>query len=400
MSEFNTEKWKTKNSLQQIDNNDDLLDNNEDIINVNLHECKLHKHTELNLSNLNLNDIPSELKNFIWLEKLIIKNNNLKYLMTYYLPPNLKYLDASNNYINEITGGKLPDTLENVNLSNNNIRNILGIFCKIKYLNLSNNYININSRFIPKSIITLDISRNNEFINDRFDIDSNLESLILDNTKIISITNLPNSITEISASRCELNVIMNIPSKLKKINISNNHLELFPDFPNSTEIININNNYIKNISYLPNILQFLDISNNKMLADDVDKLIKQHPYVNIISRSQNQPDNNTDYINLPSIIKTPQNLNRSRHISVSSNNRSRSNSSNDRSNFDIFKDYDRSRYNTSSSNRNNYYKSFDNNLNLLNNRMRYYNNTRRTISSSDFSKLNPHYIVHTEEYDI
>ncbi len=104
---------------------------------------KLEKVETLDLSNLGLTIIPTELGLFINLQKLSLAYNNIAEIKNLNFLKELKWLDLSNNRIEEIHNLYPLQQLTYLNLSNNRIKEIINLdpLQQLRYLELSCNQI-------------------------------------------------------------------------------------------------------------------------------------------------------------------------------------------------------------------------------------------------------------------
>lgn len=123
---------------------------------------------ELSLTRLELPQVDflsaSRIKTWTYLEKLDLSRNNLSEIDAIESIKNLKTVDISYNYIEELGNISLPN-LQNFILRNNYIRTFpVFEFCKkLKYLDLRNNLISdllpLNANYIP-NLKSLDLRNN------------------------------------------------------------------------------------------------------------------------------------------------------------------------------------------------------------------------------------------------
>lgn len=207
-----------------------------------LEQSKFTKKKRLFLNSLSLTEIPN-LKDFNWIEEIILNDNLLTKINSNYLPTNLVSLELNKNKftsfnIDNIIGLK---NIKILDINNNNITEFNGSdFTNIKYLSISSN--NMIKIIIPP----------------------NIEELIISNNKLESLCNLPNSLIELDCNNNNLIEILNINENIKVIDASFNKLTEMPDLPNSIINVNISDNNISVIKKLPNSIEELNVKNNKI----------------------------------------------------------------------------------------------------------------------------------------
>ena len=237
----------------------------------------LTKITNLNISN---NDIVSEdlgeIENLKSLEIFYAENCNL-YDISKITSKNLKDINLSNNYIDEISSLNNNKDLISINLSNNNIKDIssLSASSNLKNLNVGENIVNNNGASVVKNfnkLENLNISNGSITSIDTLKNLTMLKGINLDGNKILDLSPLNNkqNLEVLSLSDCNINnnqlKSINSLNNLKEIDISNNNITSIESLNNSKNIVylDVSENEIKDISSLSqfNKIEDLDISNN------------------------------------------------------------------------------------------------------------------------------------------
>ncbi|CAD2092330.1 leucine-rich repeat protein [Plasmodium vinckei lentum] len=227
--------------------------------------------SSLNCSYKNIEYIPKEIINYIYLKYINLSNNKIENISNLYKLDNILFLDISYNLINNL------DEIKSLHLKN------------CIYMNISHNSINIINDIKMKNIIELDLSYNNiENLNIYFP--ETLKNLNMSNNNIKNI--------------CFKNKLENI----ELLDISSNPIEdlnFYEIIPN-IKTLKLNDNYslpINNLSELNHFknIQFLDMENYLHFKDKSYTEIKQILF-------QNTPDVNLKKFNGNLIIK-----NQSRH---------------------------------------------------------------------------------------
>ena len=127
--------------------------------------CKNKKLLYLDLSKMGLNEIPKELKDLPWLERLSISNNNIEDISILQYLPNLHKLAFSNNRIEDLSPLLTNKRLKFLFMKNNLVKDISPL-CKLKTLKkieANNNKIsNIGSiEELKENLVFLDFENNN-----------------------------------------------------------------------------------------------------------------------------------------------------------------------------------------------------------------------------------------------
>jgi hypothetical protein len=221
---------------------------------------KNYKLPELKLTNLRT--IPEELKNFIWLKKLILSGSTFNEIRN--LPPNLEELLLIDLTIDEIDGETLPDSLTFLLLIKSGTSKIVNLKNSIVKLVLMDNLINEISNF-PNSLELLNLENN--VILDIPPLPQNLKVLNLSNNLIDDehMPILPNGIETIKVAHNKLCDVFKIPNSVKILDLSHNKcVHELPDmnFDNKLEKIDISYTMIDNIDnlYMCENLTHIDVS--------------------------------------------------------------------------------------------------------------------------------------------
>ncbi|CXI39488.1 leucine-rich repeat protein [Plasmodium berghei] len=209
--------------------------------------------SNLNCSYKNIEYIPKEIIEYIYLKYIDMSHNKIENISNLYKLDNILFLDTSYNLINNL------DEIKSMYLKN------------CIYMNISHNSINIIKDIKMKNIIELDLSYNNI---------ENLDIYFPESLKNLNMSN--NNIKNI----CFKNKLEN----LELLDISSNPIEnlnFYEIIPN-IKTLKLNDNYslpINNLSELNNFknIQFLDMENYLHFKDISYTEIKQILF-------QNTPD--------------------------------------------------------------------------------------------------------------
>jgi len=187
---------------------------------------------ELNLSHLNLSEIPSEINELFHLQILNLRQNNITEIKNLDALVYLTDLDLFSNQINEIKNLDSLVNLNNLYLGSNQITEIKNL----------DNLVNLSSLNLNENKIT-------EIKN--LDILVNLSSLHLNNNEITEIKNLENLVN------------------LSNLNLNNNKITEIKNLDNLVNLssLNLNNNKITEIKNLDNLanLSSLSLSHNQVV---------------------------------------------------------------------------------------------------------------------------------------
>jgi hypothetical protein len=363
-----------------------------------LKESEETKNSELKLIDVNFFFFPDRVKDFFWVEKLILDNNKITKLdETFLFLKNLKYLEIKNNKIICLQCDYLPDTLETFIFTGNQTLRILNLKNGLKYINFSRNEIRNIESPIPESVIELNLSNNKlMFLLPRIQNCMQLIDLDISNTNIMNIDTLPVNIQVLNAYGCKISQIdkfprdlikfigyrstitkitAEFPLNLREFDVFNNLLKEVPPFPSSIETIDLSHNILEKMPLFPQTTKTIDLKeNSKLSLDEIKDAISQNPNVKIMFSEPSPIRNNYEYCD----------------------------NDNDNDN-DPFKDYP---YKTPSNPFKNYRKEgfhgFRYNFNNFNNfkKENIYSPPKAQSFIGEFNESNPHYIVLDSIYDV
>jgi hypothetical protein len=387
-------------------------------------ESEKNKNKELKLCDIIVKSFPEKIKNFIWVEKLILESNGISTLNSLGMVfPNLKHLEIKNNKIVFLDGDLLPSTLETFIFTENETIRISGLKEGITHLNLYKNNFRIIDSAIPETVVELNLS-NNKFLHTLpiFQNNQNLTYLDISNTNISNINALPNSIIKLNVCCCRISKISKFPTNLieflgyrstiteitgqfplnlKKFDAFNNFLTVLPDFPDSIESIDISHNIMEKIPKFPQTLKCIDMrENKKLLIFEIKELVSQFPNTTIIYNEQSYygiDNNDTDNKDNNNDIYYPFKDNSSRmNFNLHGNNSHGNMNYGNRNNGNS--------WHGNRNNRNSWHGNGNNENNWHGNGNSGYNfsqNKKKKISfNGDFNISNANYIVHTSLYDV
>lgn len=224
------------------------------------------KHLEIIDCGLdNLEHLPS------YVETLIIKNNNIRKLLSKDLPYKLRELNVMKNKIDVIDLSQLPH-LKKLNISHNPVSNIIEFPANVEELTATNTNINDCKHFSNlKKLKILKINR----------------------TQITNIDTLPDNIQELSIAKLDFEknggVISKLPEDLRKLIAYGSKIKKFKfdAFPNWLIEIDLYDNELIIFPKMNSIMRDVDISNNKLeyianIPDYIEKFdIKCNPQIKL-----------------------------------------------------------------------------------------------------------------------
>lgn len=257
----------------ELSGSNDQIKSLREILDINI----VTKNTSLNLSNLDLIELPHELVDFDWVEELNISGNKLIVLKD--VPKNLRILDASNNCISVIDIEHFDcDDVEIMDLSRNKLDTINVSYMKhLQKLSIKKNkFTELLSDIFCESLEELDAEKNI------------IIKVSLEDTKIITLNISNNHIKELydhdlPKSLKSLDVSYNLLdensfdvkelTQLLKINLNENKLSKIEckAYPDSLEVLRLNNNSIQQVTEIPKKIIFLDLEANGLEFFEVDQ---------------------------------------------------------------------------------------------------------------------------------
>lgn len=180
-----------------------------------------------------------DMTNFEHVQFLKISDHNLKDIPDMSSLKELKYLDLSNNIIQNKNGlQNIPKSIEYLSLNDNGIKNVsfLRNLRKLKFLNLSNNALDLSTFELRSPLLT---------------------HLWLDNCKIDNTPELNNSlnITRVSLSKNQLDHLELPLKNLEYLNLRKNYFNSIPNFKEAKRLsfLNFSENKINNFKNFPEL---------------------------------------------------------------------------------------------------------------------------------------------------
>jgi Leucine-rich repeat (LRR) protein len=233
------------------------------------------KNPVLILSNNNLDEVPKEIEDFIWLKVLFLNKNLLKCIDGISKLRNLEELYLSENNIEDLDSLKYLKNLKVLDLTSNKISNIKPLINleNLERLQISKNFIQkLDGLSKCKNLKVLNISSNKITNLSEFESLKNLNVLNISNNLISNLNGLE-TLNKLQVLEAQGNTIENTnnlinKNSLKSLNLSKNNLK---NLDNCKEIKNIksidlSHNSIENIDAIENleIIESINLDNNNI----------------------------------------------------------------------------------------------------------------------------------------
>lgn len=241
------------------------MDVSEYLCDTILDDCKRNKKTELMLDDCNISKIPTEIKNFNFVKKLILSNNLIETVNGEDLPANLETLILINNPIWNIDFINFPKSIKELQISECRINSLTNLnkLVNLEVLYCSNNEIDEFPE-LPNNLIRL-IANSCGINSFEGTFPSSIETISLDDNQLIEIPVLPDNVVSLCISQNELTSIDNLPKNLERLHLGTNSItEIKCEFPSSLEELYLQHNELDTLPKLPNNLIKCDISYNNL----------------------------------------------------------------------------------------------------------------------------------------
>lgn len=267
-----------------------------------LENNKRTKCTELKLYGNDVHNIPDVLKEYYWVDTLILDSTNIT-VITDDLPPNLKKFICKLSHIPEFDASVLPNSVTSLVYTHNNTTQITGFKNGLIEIVLSNNFFKKINCKIPSGVVKLILS-GNALLSASPELPESLIEYNINNTGITSIDNLPDEIEILYTCKCNIEIVNKLPKNLKVWkNFVSQTEKINCEFPVSLKSLDLYNNFLSEVPELgPNIvdvdlgdndlilipkcyptIKSIDLKqNNKLKTSDVEKLKKEIPHATIL----------------------------------------------------------------------------------------------------------------------
>lgn len=230
-------------------------------VSVLIGECEESESRDLLIENVECKMLPERIKDFWWINKLILRNVGLKCLSNF--PCYLVYLEISNNSIQELDGSLFPSTLKKFAFINNDTIDVYGLKDGLEFLDLSKNKIRKNFE-IPNSLIALSLFKNRYLCSiPKYQPECGLIAIEISDTGICDISMIPDSVEIIIANNCYITSISKLPHNLKNLTAQHsNIMSIDCPFPEGLEDLDLFDNMLTQIPPLPKTIRSIDVNNN------------------------------------------------------------------------------------------------------------------------------------------
>lgn len=224
-------------------------------------ECEKNRNCDLLIENVDCQMLPQKIKDFVWINKLLLRNVSLICLSNF--PCHLVFLEISNNSIQELDASLLPSTLKKMAFTNNDTIDVYGLKEGLEFLDLSKNKMRKNFK-IPNSLIALSLLENRYFCSiPQYQPECSLIAIEISGTGICDISMIPDSVEIIIANNCCITSISKLPPNLKNLTAQHsNIISIDCPFPEGLEDLDLFDNMLTQIPLLPKTIRSVDISKN------------------------------------------------------------------------------------------------------------------------------------------
>lgn len=244
-----------------------------DSIEYRVYECIKTKGTVLDLSNMDLKEIPlhkipSDLKQHI--QCLFVQDNEIKNMCSLLDFTCLEVLDISHNHIKYID--QLPQTITELNCKQNDISALpsKNQCPKLMMLNCENNKI----KTLPKYDLLKKIVCGYNELEEISELNV-IESILCTNNKISTITKC-NNLIYLDASNNPLEEISDV-NKLKDLILNSTYIKILPNFK-ELKYLELFDTNINRIMYIDTLE---DLYINKEHTKEISKLYKQNKIIDV-----------------------------------------------------------------------------------------------------------------------
>ncbi len=236
-------------------------------------ECKKNKNSELDLSDLELSEIPREIGKLYWLEKLKFFNTQLSRIEGLENLRNLTYLGLGSTQLSKIEGLDNLKNLTYLGLGSTRLSKIegLGNLKNLTSLDLSGTQLlKIEGLGNLKNLMSLELSDTQLSKIEGLENLTNLKSLYLSNTQIPKMEGLENltNLKSLYLSNTQISKVEGLETltNLRILNLSNTEISKIAGFERliNLRMLNLSNTKISKIEGLENLtnLTYLNLGNN------------------------------------------------------------------------------------------------------------------------------------------
>lgn len=219
------------------------------------------------------------------LTELVCSQSNLSALPQ--LPQTVNWLVVSETALTQLPA--LPNTLVKLDCSYNQLTTLPAMPDSLRFLYCQNNYGIDSIKYFNSVLQILTCGNFNIQISN---LPNSLEELSIIHSNLNSLPNLPPNLTRLECSFNNLNQLPNLPAGLKVLNASYNNISSLPILPDSLKVLLIDNLKLSNLPSLPSKIESMLCSNNNLgiLPNLPAKLRYFECYNNPLSCLPNLPD--------------------------------------------------------------------------------------------------------------
>lgn len=222
------------------------------------------------MCNIDVTELSDIFKTLTCIKHMDVSGCKLKNLKN--LPPNLERLDARNNELTELFSSEIPDNVSELHVSKNKITFVdLSMSPNIETLNISCNPLT-NLLLFPPNINALSVASSCIDTTEPFKDLKFLKILKISSTEIDNLSELPDGIAELHATKIQLEkcngIIESLPQDIEKFVANDSGIRIlnFESFPPFLKYLDLSNNELRCLPELPEKLEFLDVSNNSLMC--------------------------------------------------------------------------------------------------------------------------------------
>lgn len=208
---------------------------------------------------IKISELPEIFKTFTFVKEMYLQDTLLNSLNN--LPPNLRQLKIINGDFEVFDGKLIPSTVTDIIFKRCSIKRVINLQEGIKKLDLNKNSIEFIESEMPESLIYCNLSDNDLKVLPKFK--NNLRELFVNDTKIESIDDLPDSVLEIYATSNSIPIINNLPKALEVLKIYKSEIiGIKCKIPDSVRILDLYDNNLRNVPNIPNSIVEIDLTAN------------------------------------------------------------------------------------------------------------------------------------------
>jgi len=243
-----------------------LFNKNKPTMKEIIEKCVSRKEMSVTIEGDHIKEIPPEFAEFDWIEDLTLDSTEITAFSVY--PKKLKSLTIKHNKIELFDASMVPETVVVFRYNYNETKEIIGLREGITILDMSNNNFILIKCKIPSTVMQCDLSGNKllrkipELHNGE-----NLKTLILNDTMVNCIDDIPDSVEVLDTCRCNINTVKKLPKYLNAWKSYNASIETIEcEFPSGLEMLDLYGNSLVSCPDLPESIKDVDLNNNDLLS--------------------------------------------------------------------------------------------------------------------------------------